>query len=182
MSVLSDALCGLLAEEDRLRAFAAVLLGAATPGEVAAATGQSGRDVVRALHRLVEGGLVVVADGRYSARPQAFKDAVRAAAPPPEPDEPLDPDRERDVVLRTFLRDGRLWQMPAVRGKRRMVLEHIAASFEPGVRYPERAVDAILRAWFDDYVTLRRYLVDEDLVAREHNVYWRTGGYVEVNE
>jgi len=24
--------------------------------------------------------------------------------------------------------------------------------------------------------------VDEDLVAREHNVYWRTGGYVEVNE
>jgi len=81
-----------------------------------------------------------------------------------------------------FLREGRLVQMPATRSKRRVVLEHIAASFEPGVRYPERAVDAILRAWFDDYVTLRRYLVDEDLVAREHNVYWRTGGYVEVNE
>jgi hypothetical protein len=180
--VLPDVLCGLLAEEDRLRAFAAVLLGAATPGEVATATGQSGRDVVRALHRLADGGLVVLADGRYTARPEAFKDAVRAVAPPAEPDEPLHPDQERATVLRAFLREGRLVQMPATRGKRRMVLEHIAASFEPGVRYPERAVDAILRAWYDDYVALRRYLVDEVLLAREHNVYWRTGGYVDVTD
>jgi hypothetical protein len=180
--VLPDVLCGLLAEEDRLRAFAAVLLGAATPGEVAVATGQSGRDVVRALHRLVEGGLVVVAEGRYMARPEAFKDAVRAVAPPAEPEEPLHPDQERAAVLRTFLRDGRLVQLPVARGKRRVILEHIAASFEPGVRYPERAVDAILRAWYDDYVSVRRHLVDECLLARDHNVYWRTGGYVEVNE
>jgi hypothetical protein len=180
--VLPEVLCGLLAEEDRLRAFAAVLLGAGSPSEVALATGQSGRDVVRALHRLVDGGLVAVDSGRYVARAEAFKDAVRAVAPPTEPDEPLDPDRERDVVLRTFLRDGRLLQVPATRGKRRIVLEHIAASFEPGVRYPERAVDAILRAWHDDYVSVRRYLVDEDLLAREHNIYWRTGGYVDVTD
>jgi hypothetical protein len=180
--VLPDVLCGLLAEEDRLRAFAAVLLGAATPSEVALATGQSGRDVVRALHRLVDGGLVVVAGGRYTARPEAFKDAVRAVAPSAEPDEPLHPDQERAAVLRAFLRDGRLVQMPAVRGKRRVILEHIASSFEPGVRYPERAVDAVLRAWYDDYVTVRRYLVDEDLLAREHNIYWRTGGYVDIND
>ena len=178
--MLPDVLCGLLAEEDRLRAFAAVLLGAGSPSEVASATGQSGREVVRALHRLVDGGLVVVADGRYTARVEAFKEAVRAVAPPVEPEGPLDPDRERDVVLRTFLRDGRLVQLPASRGKRRVILEHIAASFEPGVRYPERAVDAILRAWYDDYVSIRRYLVDEYLLAREHNVYWRTGGYVDV--
>ena len=179
--MLPEALCGLLAEEDRLRAFAALLLGAGSPSEVASATGQSGREVVRALRRLVDGGLVVVADGRYTARTEVFKDAVRAVAPPAEPDGPLDPDRERDVVLRTFLRDGRLVQIPVSRGKRRVVLEHIAASFEPGVRYPERAVDAILRAWYDDYVSIRRYLIDEYLLAREHNIYWRTGGYVEVS-
>jgi hypothetical protein len=179
--VLPEALCGLLAEEDRLRAFAAVLLGASSPSEVALATGQSGREVVRALHRLVDGGLVVVVDGLYAARTEVFKDAVRAVAPPSEPEGTLDPDRERDVVLRTFLRDGRLVQIPAARGKRRVVLEHVAASFEPGVRYPERAVDAILRAWYDDYVSVRRYLIDECLLAREHNVYWRTGGYVDVS-
>jgi hypothetical protein len=180
LSVVPESLCGLLAEEDRLRAFAAVVLGAATPGEVALATGASGRDVVRALRRLVDGGLVTVADGRYSARTEAFKDAYRSAAPVAESEEPLDPDQQRAAILRTFLRDGRLVQMPMARAKRRVVLEHIAAAFEPGVRYPERAVDAILRGWYDDYVSVRRYLIDECLLAREHNVYWRTGGYVDV--
>jgi hypothetical protein len=29
-------------------------------------------------------------------------------------------------------------------------------------------------------VSLRRYLVDAGLMARDHGTYWRTGGYVEV--
>jgi hypothetical protein len=83
--------------------------------------------------------------------------------------------------LRVFVGGGRLHQIPVQRSKRRVVLEHIAASFEPGVRYPERAVDAVLRAWFDDYVTLRRYLIDEQLLGRSEGVYWRVGGYVDVS-
>ena len=60
------------------------------------------------------------------------------------------------------------------------MLEHIVAIFEPGVRYPEREVNAVLRAWYPDYAALRRYLVDEDLMARERSVYWRSGGPVDV--
>jgi hypothetical protein len=179
LSVVPESLCGLLAEEDRLRAFAAVVLGAATPGQVALATGQSGRDVVRALSRLADGGLVTLEDGRYTARTEAFKDAVRSAAPA-EPEEPLDPDQQRAAILRTFLRDGRLVQIPMARAKRRVVLEHIAAVFEPGIRYPEKDVNAILRAWYDDYVSVRRYLIDESLLSRENSVYWRSGGQVDV--
>ena len=107
--------------------------------------------------------------------------AATSASSPQSPDEPLEPDRQRAAVLRAFIRDGRLLQLPAARAKRRIVLEHIVACFEPGVRYPERAVDAILRAWYDDYVTIRRYLIDEELLAREHGVYWRAGGYVDVS-
>jgi hypothetical protein len=59
-----------------------------------------------------------------------------------------------------------------------VVLEHIAALFEPGVRYPEREVDAILRAWHPDHAALRRYLVDEQLLARDAGEYWRIGGPV----
>lgn len=36
----------------------------------------------------------------------------------------------------------------------------------------------VLRAFTDDYVTIRRYLVDEDLLSREFGVYWRSGGPV----
>jgi hypothetical protein len=175
-----DALVGLLAEEERLLAFAAVVLGAATPSAVAAATGLPARDIVRALRRLEQGGLVSVVDGKLVGERDVFKDTIREHVPEAAPDEPLDPDREKAAVLRVFVRDGRLISIPAVRGKRKIILEHLAACFEPGVKYPERAVDAVLRAWHDDYAALRRYLIDEDLMAREDGVYWRTGGPVDV--
>jgi hypothetical protein len=179
--VRPEALCGLLAEEERLRVYAAVLLGAGTPSEVAASSGLPARDVVVALRRLEQGGLISIVDGRLVADTGAFKDAVRESGPDAPLEEPMDPDRQRAAVLRAFIREGRLVQLPAAHAKRRIVLEHIAACFEPGVRYPERAVDAILRAWYDDYVMVRRHLIDENLLAREHGLYWRAGGYVDVS-
>jgi len=175
-----EALCGLLAEPDRLATFAALVLGAATPSEVATSTGLPARQVVVALRRLEAGGLVASLDGRIVAEANAFKEAVREHAPPPAAEEDLDPDRAKAAVLRAFVRDGRIVRMPAARSKRLIILEHIAASFEPGVRYPERAVDAVLRAWHDDHAALRRYMIDEGLMSREDGIYWRTGGYVEI--
>jgi hypothetical protein len=169
----------LLAEPERLRVFSAVVLGADLPSAVADRTGLPARTVVAALRRLEQGGLVRAVDGRLVAQIDVFKESVREYAPPAEA-EPMDPDRQKAAILRTFIVDGRLVQIPAARGKRRVILEHLAACFEPGVKYPEKAVDAILRAWHPDYASLRRYLVDEDLLSRENSVYWRTGGYVEV--
>ena len=63
-----------------------------------------------------------------------------------------------------------------MRAKRLVVLDHVAKVFELGVRYPEREVDALLRVFFDDYVTLRRYLVDEDFLSRSEGLSWRSGG------
>ncbi|GAA1375652.1 MULTISPECIES: DUF2087 domain-containing protein [Catellatospora] len=87
-----------------------------------------------------------------------------------------------EKVLRTFLDEhGRLTSMPAKAGKRRVLLEHIVAAFEPGVKMTEREVDAVLRAFYEtDWVSLRRYLIDTGLMARADGLYWRTGGYVEV--
>jgi hypothetical protein len=176
--VTPTALCGLLAEEDRLRVFAAVVLGAATPTEIESATGLPARAVEPAIRRLQQGGLVAVQDGSLRARTGSFKESVRSHAATPAPAEPLDPDRQRDLILRTFIADGRLTQIPAAQAKRTVVLEHIVSSFEPGVRYPEREVDAVLRAWHDDHAALRRYLVDSGLLSRSDNVYWRSGGPV----
>jgi hypothetical protein len=175
-----EVLCGLLAEPNRLRTYAALVLGARSPSEIADHAGLSQKSVNAALRRLQQGGLVEVGDHRFVAVTDAFKDTVREAVPPPVAEEPLDPDRAKASALRPFLADGRLVQMPAARGKRRMVLEHIAAVFEPGVKYPESAVNAILRAWYPDYAALRRYLVDEDFLARDHGMYWRVGGPVDV--
>jgi len=178
--VRPEALLGLLAEEERLRVYAAVVLGADTPMDVAFRTGLPLKEATKALHRLEQGGLVATESGRLAAQLEVFKDTLREYAPPAEPDVPLDPDRQKAAVLRTFIRDGRLQQIPMPWAKRRIVLEHMAAAFEPGVRYPEAEVNATLRAWYDDYAALRRYLVDEGLMAREAGVYWRTGGPVPI--
>jgi predicted transcriptional regulator len=51
-------LVGLLAEPDRRRVLAALVLGARTPAEVASATGLGPREIGRALQKLEAGGLV----------------------------------------------------------------------------------------------------------------------------
>jgi hypothetical protein len=84
-------------------------------------------------------------------------------------------------ALRAFWRDGRIAAMPAKRPERRMLLDYVAQSFEPGVRYAESAVDDVLKRVSDDHCALRRYLVDEDFLGRTPDgTYWRTGGQVDV--
>jgi hypothetical protein len=85
-----------------------------------------------------------------------------------------------EVVLGRFMPAGRIDQMPARRSRRLVVLDYVSRTFEPGRRYAEADVDVVLRAFFDDYAALRRYLVDEGFLARSHGEYWRSGGSVEV--
>jgi len=70
--------------------------------------------------------------------------------------------------------------MPRAGRKRQVVLEYMVTAFEPGVRYPEAEVNAILRAFWPDVAALRRYLVDAQLLERAHGTYWRIGGQVDV--
>jgi hypothetical protein len=87
------------------------------------------------------------------------------------------PDR-----LRPFIRDGRITAMPARRPARLLLLDQVAQAFEPGRRYEEAAVNEILKAFYDDHVTLRRYLVDEELMSRTPGgTYWRSGGTVTID-
>ena len=86
-----------------------------------------------------------------------------------------------DRVLAAFLRpDGTLHTLPTKRAKMLVVLDHLAQSFEPGRRYPESEVNAILERFHPDYAALRRYLVDDQFLTREEGVYWRSGGTVDV--
>ena len=81
--------------------------------------------------------------------------------------------------LRAFISGGRITAMPAKRTRRRLLLDQVAQAFEPGRRYPEAAVDEVLKQVFDDHCTLRRYLVDEQFMSRTAaGVYWRAGGTV----
>lgn len=173
-------LVGLLADENRRRVAAALVLGAATVDEVKAATGLGTRAVGTALARLVEGDLVVRGDaGTYVLLGEAFRLAAIASAPArSEPDPTGDVPEDEAKVLRTCFRDGRLVRIPTKRSQRLVVLDRVAQEFDVGVRYSERQVNGRLRRFHDDVAALRRYLVDEGFMDRAAGEYWRAGGTV----
>jgi hypothetical protein len=171
-------LLALVVEPDRLLVVAAMTLGARSLAEIEERTGLDVRRTGRALARLENAG-IVTSDGReYSVDTDALRDAARAALPVRPVDDHGAIDPGDAAVLRVFIRDGRLTQIPAARGKRLVVLDHIVRVFEPGVRYSEREVNVLLRAFHQDTAALRRYLVDEAMLTRDAGVYWRSGGTV----
>jgi hypothetical protein len=171
---------GLLADRTRLRVVAALALGASTIEEVADAADLPLKDVALAARRLSRAGLVHRDGHALALHAERFGAAARAAAEAAPAPEPLSDDPAEDAVLSAFVRDGRLVSVPAQRTKRLVVLHHLVRVFEPGVRYPEREVNALLAVWHADVAALRRYLVDEGLLTREAGIYWRSGGRVDV--
>jgi hypothetical protein len=100
-----------------------------------------------------------------------------------------EPERERREevtpearVLETFVKNGRIVQVPRQNAKRRLILDLLAQEFELGVNYSEREVNEILARWHPDTAAWRRYLVDEEFMERDPtgSLYWRAGGTVHV--
>jgi DNA-binding CsgD family transcriptional regulator len=64
---------------------------------------------------------------------------------------------------------------PAKEKKKVIVLAQIAGQFEITKHYSEKEVNEILKGNFDDYVTIRRYLIEYGFMDRtiDCNEYWR---------
>jgi hypothetical protein len=177
-------LVGLLADEDRRRVFAALVLGATDAISIRERSGLETRAAGRALQRLVDAGLVVRGgDGTHHLLGEAFALAARAEASrvPASDEHDAEPD---DVarVLRAFVRDGRIVSIPTTRSKRRVLLDWLVQRFEPGRRYSEQRVNDIIIQVHPDTAALRRYLVDEQMLDRDAGQYWRSGGTVRTDE
>jgi len=172
-----------LADPERL-AIAGML--AREPRTAASLREELGLPVTRVrkhLNRLSTAGVVrLEADRRtYRLDPGTLRRVAEAVGPPREAGLPLGAASEdEEAVLRTFFRNGRLTEIPAKESKRRIVLERVAIEFEPGVRYDEKEVNVIVGRFLNDYAALRRSLVDEGFLARDHGEYWRVGGRVDV--
>lgn len=85
---------------------------------------------------------------------------------------------EYAAVVSRFLPNGlsgRLEQFPRKQKHKLILLEEIAKKFELARMYTEPEVNEVLEGIYDDYVTLRRYLVDFGLLDRQADgsQYWR---------
>ena len=175
----------LLLDHDRLAVAGALASRRMTTREVVDATGRNKRVVLTAIGDLRAAGLVSVDGEHYEIDVPALRDAARAAA---DLDVPMDPiigygmTEDEQAILRRFFAGRTIIEIPANRAKRQVLLQRLALDFDIGRRYTEREVNEILFAFHPDWSTLRRYLVDEGFLDREHvddqSWYWRAGGRV----
>jgi len=74
---------------------------------------------------------------------------------------------DRRMVREAFFKGNRLVSIPTGTKHRRYVLEKIAESFAWGRIYDEKEVNAILKSIHPEAATLRRDLLDQEIMMRE---------------
>jgi hypothetical protein len=181
--VTPEELLRLLADPERLAIAGALARSAMTQSELAGALDVPAHRIRRHLAKLTAAELAIVDSDRrtYRLRTETLRDAAKEAGPSRDPGLALGAVYDgEEAVLRSYFRGGKLKEIPARHAKRMIVLSRLALEFDVGVRYSEREVNETLKRFHPDYAALRRYLVDEDFLSREHGEYWRSGGSVEV--
>jgi len=86
-------------------------------------------------------------------------------------------EQENDKILTAHFKQGLSGPLEVfpLKGKKRLaILRHILERFEPGIKYTEKEVNAILKPIYDDYVLLRRQLIEHGFIDRTQDggAYW----------
>ena len=78
-------------------------------------------------------------------------------------------EEARAIERRLIVEDSglKLVRFPKKEKEKLVILKRIAAEFAAGNEYSEPEVNAILRRVYDDYVTIRRYLIEYRFMDRE---------------
>ncbi|MDU6341306.1 MAG: DUF2087 domain-containing protein [Clostridium sp.] len=84
-------------------------------------------------------------------------------------------DEEKVKVIENYMDENkRLKSYPAREKKKVIILEEICKNFKCGKKYSEKEINRILQRIFDDYVTLRRALIEYGFLDRSNDCseYW----------
>jgi hypothetical protein len=167
-----------LASADRLRIIGVLVRGKATQSDIAEQLHLPIRDVFNHLSYLVEVGLVNESDGYYDLDEKTVESYARLQFQGSRPTFEVKEEKTEDTrkVLKNYLNaDGTLKQIPAPGRKQIIILNFIVEAFAYDTDYTEKEVNTILRRFHLDTAALRRYLVDNGLMARESDGtrYWR---------
>lgn len=97
-----------------------------------------------------------------------------AAAAAPDTD-----NNENEKIIRFYFPEsyfGRLKTLAMKEKNRLIILEHISKKFKRGVKYAEKEINSILSDIYDDYASIKRYLIDYKFMERtsDGNFYWLT--------
>ena len=165
------------AHADRLRIAGLVGVEALSANQLAQRLKISLRQVVENLTTLQNLGLVQQKGEIYFLDEKALQALARkvlsgSRSKAQMEDLPAD-EYERKVISDFSLPDGSFKTFPTQQKKFLAILRYIVRVFEPGMEYPEKQVNAMLLRFNEDTATLRRGLVDYNLMQRQAGVYKR---------
>jgi hypothetical protein len=164
-----------LADAKRVKIAGLLGVKALSVNQVAERLGMKPGEAQHHLEQLCAAGLAHKEGDLYQLDSQALEKLSRqvlAQSHPPAPQ--YEGDEFTVKTLRAYLSpDGTLKAIPTQHKKLMVILNHLVKTFEPGVKYPESQVNQMLRRFHDDTAALRRYMVDNQLLAREKGIYWR---------
>lgn len=167
-----------MASAERLRIIGVLVRGRATQAEIAEQLHLPIREVFNHLSFLMHVGVVNESDGVYDLNERTIESLARGQFEGKRESYVPSEEQQEDVrkVLKTFLNaDGTLKQIPPMGNKLLIILSFIVDAFSFDTNYTEKEVNTILRRFHLDTASLRRYLVDNGLMARESDgtKYWR---------
>jgi DNA-binding transcriptional ArsR family regulator len=172
-----------LADQSRLKIVGLLAQQPYPVEQLSAILGLGESTVSHHLSRLSEAGLVTArAEGHYSVYslvPDTLSEMARRLLRTErltDLAEGIDRGSFDRKVLAAFTGpDGRFTAFPTQEKKFLVLLRHVLRDFEPGVRYSEKKVNAILLKYSDDTARLRRSLVEYGFMDREGGGrdYWR---------
>ena len=115
----------------------------------------------------------------YSINEEIFKSSILDIIREKSSEAEIQKQREeiyRRKVLENFFDYGKLKNIPAQRKKRLIILEEIARAFKANKEYTEREVNIIIADYHDDFCTLRREMICENILTRDNSIYRLVNG------
>lgn len=110
----------------------------------------------------------------YSIKEDVFKSTILDIIKEESSEADIQKEREanyRKKVIDNFFEYGKLKNIPAQRKKRLIILEEISKAFQPNKEYSEREVNIIIADFHDDFCTIRREMVGENILTRDNGIY-----------
>ena len=147
--------------------------------ELAAILNLNPATVSHHLGKLAEAGLLTSTKDQYYQMYSLVGDMLKKPLgevirlPQPSLTDEVETDAYKQKVLTAFVRHGRVVRLPAQLKKLQVILDLIVQEFEPEQEYTEKEVNFILLDFHEDVATLRRYLVEHNLMTRSGGIYRR---------
>lgn len=169
-----------LSDKSRLQILKSLVMEDMYVERLAERLGISAPTVSFHLKKLTEAGAVTSYKSQYymmySLKKEIFETSILEILQEKSDEAEVQAQRDakyRQKVIDAFFEYGKLKSIPAQRKKERIILEVIVENFELDRIYSEREVNILIADFFDDFCTIRRDMISEQLLDRDGTNYWR---------